>query len=285
MKIKLIAILMAALALTSVFAGASKDTTVAPAAPAAQAQPYTLEVGGSTSVGPLMALLSKEYSTNVKPNVTIHDNAGGSGPGINNAGSVFEIGMSSRELTPEEKGKGLKETMIATDGIAAIVNSANPVTNLTKDQILGIYTGTITDWSQVSGGAKSGPIAVVSREEGSGTRGAFEELVGFVGKMKAGVTEQNSTGAVLAAVAGNPDAIGYDSLGSVNNTVKALSVGGVAATVANVLNGSYGIARPFILLTATSGAKAVTAEGQAFIDWILSPAGQAIVKTSWIPVN
>jgi phosphate transport system substrate-binding protein len=189
--------------------------------------------------------------------------------------------MSSRELTPAEQGKGLKEVVVAIDGIAVILNKNNPVSNLSIEQIRDIYTGAITDWSQVSGGAMSGRIAVVSREEGSGTRGAFEELVGFQGKLLAGANESTSTGAIKAGIAQNPNAIGYISLGSVDDTIKAISVGDVAASTANVVNGSYKIARPFIVLTGSN----VHAETTAFIQWMLSTEGQAIVRRSWISVR
>jgi len=161
------------------------------------------------------------------------------------------------------------------------VNRSNPVTNLTVEQIRDIYTGTITDWRQVSGGALQGRIAVVSREEGSGTRGAFEELVGFQGKLLAGANESTSTGAIKAGIAQNPNAIGYISLGSVDDTIKAISVGGVAASTANVVNGSYKIARPFIVLTGSN----VRAESTAFVAWMLSASGQSIVNRSWISVR
>ena len=180
--------------------------------------------------------------------------------------------MSSRELTPSEQGRGLRAEIIAIDGIAVIVNSNNAATNLTVEQIRGIYTGQITNWNQVGG--RNATIAVVSREEGSGTRGAFEEIIGFSGKLLAGANQLTSTGAILANVAQNQDAIGYISLGSVNDTVKALSVGGTAATTANVVTGAYRVARPFIVLTGAN----VHPESKAFIDWILSPAGQAIVS-------
>jgi phosphate transport system substrate-binding protein len=283
MKIRLIAGLMGALVLGSVFAGGSKDnagTQSSGQGSAQSAAPYTIEVGGSTSVTPLMELLAADYQK-AKPNIKININATGSGDGIKNAGVLYQIGMSSRELTPAEQGQGLTETTIAIDGIAVIVNSANPVNNLTVEQIRDIYTGAVTDWSQVSGGAKRGAIAVVSREEGSGTRGAFEELVGFQGKLLKGANESTSTGAIKAGIAGNPDAIGYISLGSVDNTIKALPVGGVAANTANVINGSYKIARPFILLSGSN----IHAESRAFIDWVLGSAGQSIVKTSWISVK
>jgi phosphate transport system substrate-binding protein len=277
MKIRLISVLIGLLVLTGVFAGGSKDAApISSAAPA----PYTIEVGGSTSVTPLMELLAAEYQKS-KPHIKVNINGTGSGDGIRNAGVLYQIGMSSRELTPAEQGMGLKDTVIAIDGIAVIMNSGSPVDNLTIDQIRDIYTGAITDWSQISGGAKRGRIAVISREEGSGTRGAFEELVGFQGKLVAGANESTSTGAIKAGIAQNVDAIGYISLGSVDNTIKAVSVDGVAATNDNVKNGTFKIARPFIVLTGSN----VTAETTSFIDWMLSSEGQAIVARSWITVK
>lgn len=241
---------------------------------------YTIETGGSTSVAPLMELLAAEYQK-AHPGVKININGTGSGDGIKNAGVLYQIGMSSRELSPAEQGQGLAEEVIAIDGIAVIVNPANPVNGLSVEQIRNIYTGAITDWAQVSGGTKRGKIAVVSREEGSGTRGAFEEIVGFQGKLLRGANESTSTGAIKAGIAGNPDAIGYISLGSLDNSVKAVAVGGAEATTANVVNGSYKIARPFIVLFK----KGAQAEIKAFLDWILGPEGQAVVKKSWIPVK
>jgi len=273
MKIKLIAVLLGLFALTGAFAGGSQDS-------GAGSGPYTIEVGGSTSVTPLMELFAAEYQK-TKTNIKVNINGTGSGDGIKNAGTVYQIGMSSRELTPAEQGQGLKETIVAIDGIAVIMNKNSPVTTLTIAQIKDIYTGAITDWSQITGNAKRGKIAVISREEGSGTRGAFEELVGFQGKLLAGANESTSTGAIKAGVAQNPDAIGYISLGSVDNTVKAIAVNGVAATNDNVKKGTYKIARPFIVLTG----KNVRPESTAFIEWMLSPAGQAIVSKSWISVK
>ena len=276
MKRIIASILFGALVLASLFAGGEKDK--AQGSGTQTSAPYTIEVGGSTSVTPLMELLVAAYSK-IKPNIKVNINPTGSGDGIKNAGVLYQIGMSSRELTPAEIGQGLKEDTIAIDGIAVIVHSSNPVSNLTIDEIRDIYTGKITDWSQVSGGSKSGRIAVVSRESGSGTRGAFEELINFK-ELVAGAVESTSTGAIKAGIAQNQDAIGYISLGSLDNTVKALAVGGVAATNANVVNGSYKIARPFIVLS-----KGPHPESKAFLDWMLSTAGQAIVKTSWIPVK
>ena len=275
MKIKFIAILMGFVVLTGVFAGGNQD------APADKtAAPYTIEVGGSTSVTPLMELFAAEYQK-AKTNIKVNINGTGSGDGIKNAGVIYQIGMSSRELTPAEQGLGLKETIIAIDGIAVIMNKSSPVSNLTIAQIKDIYTGAITDWSQISGNVKRGKIAVISREEGSGTRGAFEELVGFQGKLLAGANESTSTGAIKASIAQNPEAIGYISLGSVDASVKAISVNGIAPTNENVKKGAYKIARPFIVLTG----KNVRPESAAFIDWMLSSAGQAIVSKSWITIK
>jgi phosphate transport system substrate-binding protein len=275
MKKIVIALLVVALVVPSVFVSCQKkDKAVAAAAP------YTIEAGGSTSVTPLMELFAAEYQKE-HSHIKVNINGTGSGDGINNAGKTYQIGMSSRELTPTEQGRGLNEVIVAIDGIAVVMNNSSPVSNLSIDEIKGIYTGAITDWSQVSGGTKTGRIAVNSREEGSGTRGAFEELVGFQGQLLAGANESTSTGAIKSGIAQNIDAIGYISLGSVDSTVKAISVGGVAASTDNVKNGSYRIARPFIVLTGAN----VHPETQAFIDWMLSPAGQAIVKTSWISIE
>ncbi|MCL2197074.1 MAG: phosphate ABC transporter substrate-binding protein [Treponema sp.] len=271
MKFKFIAVVAAIM----VLAGAcSKGST----SQAGTAQPYTIEVGGSTSVTPLMEMFAHEYAIK-KPNIKVNINGTGSGDGITNTGVTYQIGMSSRDLTPAEQGRGLRTEVVAIDGIAVIVNKNNEVSSLTIEQIRGIYTGAITDWSQV-GGAR-GTIAVISREEGSGTRGAFEELVGFQGKLRAGANESTSTGAIKAGIAQNPNAIGYISLGSVDDTTKSVSVGTVAASAANVVNGSYKIARPFIVLTGNN----LHAESAAFIQWMLSSEGQAIVRKSWIPVN
>jgi len=223
-------------------------------------------------------LFAAEYAK-VKPNIKVNINGTGSGDGITNAGVTYQIGMSSRELTPAEQGRGLNALTVAIDGIAVIINSNNPVSNLSIEQIRDIYTGAITNWSQVGG--VSAPIAVISREAGSGTRGAFEEIVGFQGRLLAGANESTSTGAIKAGIAQNPNAIGYISLGSVDNTIKALSVDGVAATSANVVNGTYKVARPFIVLTGNN----LHAESKLFVDWMFSSEGQAIVSRSWIPVR
>jgi phosphate transport system substrate-binding protein len=281
MKIFRIALVLVLAASIPLFAGGSKEGAAADSG-ASGAGPYTITVAGSTSVNPLMELLVADYGK-VRNNVKFNISATGSGDGIKAVpAETAEIGMSSRELSPTEIGTGIDVHLIAIDGIAVIVNKGNPLSNLTIDQIRNIYTGAVTDWGQIGGG-KSGRIAVVSREPGSGTRSAFEEIVKFQDKLVRGAIEFDGTGAVKAEVSRNVDAIGYISLGSVDESVKILNVEGVSATTANVVNQTYKIARPFLLLTKKG--RTLNAETQAFLDWILTPAGQNIVKTSWISVK
>ena len=270
----LIGLLLGAMSLAPLFANGTQDGD------SGKAQSYTIEVSGSTSVTPLMELLAAEYAKTT-PNIRVNINGTGSSDGIQAANQeTSEVGMSSRELKPEEKGYGLTELTIAIDGIAVIVHPQNPATNLTIEQLRDIYAGNITNWNQVGGPA--GKIAVISREPGSGTRGAFEEIIAFKDSLVLGATEFDGTGAVIAEVSRNTSAIGYISLGSVNNSIKPVAVEGVAASTANVVNGSYKIARPFILIYRSNKINSNTKQ---FFDWIMSPAGQAIVKTSWIAVR
>lgn len=242
---------------------------------------YTITVAGSTSVNPLMEQLIAGYAA-VQKDVVFSVSATGSGDGIKavSAGTA-EIGMSSRELTAAELGGGIDVHPIAIDGIAVIVNPENIVSGLGVEQIRDIYTGTIDNWEQI-GALNGGKIAVVSREPGSGTRGAFEEILKFQDQLVKGAIEFDGTGAIKAEVSRNKDAIGYISLGSVDKTVKALAVDGAAATNANVLGGSYKIARPFLLLTKQG--KPISSQCAEFLKWTLGPEGQAIVKTNWISV-
>lgn len=251
------------------------------------AKEQNITVNGSTSVQPLAEELAKAFKAN-NPNVTIDIQGGGSGVGIKSANDgVVDIGMSSRELKTEEKN--LKEFKIAIDGIAVIVNPANTVANLTMEQIQKIYTGEITDWSQIGG--KAGKITVVTREEGSGTRGAFIELTGVqmkngdknVDKTVATAITQGSTGAVMTTVASDPNAIGYASFGATEEStnVKMISVNDVQTTAENIYAGSYKISRPFLMLTKEEPAGAV----KEFIDFILSAAGQEVVGKHYLKAN
>ena len=273
------------LAVGFAYAGGGKDAESTQVVQVSSQQ-HIISVGGSTSVTPLMELFQADYEKN-HSNVKITISGTGSGDGIKGATEgTYEIGMSSRELTPAEIGAGLEPLVVAIDGIAAIVNNSSPIGSLTQDQIKNIYTGNITRWEQLGAAAngKTGGIAVISREPGSGTRGAFQELLGFADAEQASnAIIFDGTGAIKSAIAGNADAIGYISLGSVDSSIKALNVDGIAATNDNVKSGSYKIARPFILLTKRGvPLDPVT---KAFLDWTVSNAGQSIVRTSWISIN
>jgi len=226
-------------------------------------------VAGSTSVQPFAEVLAEEYMI-LHPDVTIDIQGGGSAAGIMAAQSgTADIGMSSRVLNDEEKSLWYIE--IAKDGLAVIVHSSNPIQNLTLNQVRDIYAATISDWSQL-GGPES-KIHVIAREDGSGTRAAFESLVMGETEITPRAIVQDSNGAVRQLVADDPNAIGFISLGLVNETVKALHLGGVAATRENVINGSYGLYRPFLFITQDEP----TGQTKQFIDFTLSAEGQKLL--------
>ncbi|MGE5553874.1 MAG: phosphate ABC transporter substrate-binding protein [Betaproteobacteria bacterium] len=237
----------------------------------------TLIIAGSTSVQPLAEVLAEEFMAK-HPRVRILVQGGGSSAGIAAAKSgAAQIGTSSRELKPEERG--LHAVQIALDGIAVIVHPSNPVTNLSLEQLRRIYAGEVRNWKEVGGPA--GEIMVVTREAGSGTRGAFEELV-MKGKAISGkAIVQGSTGAVRSSVAQARGAVGYVSLGALDGTVKTVSLDGVRPTGANVKKKVYKLARPFLFLTKS----APTGLSKAFIDFVLSKEGQQVVAEEFIPVK
>lgn len=277
------------LALTVVMAGALLTGCAAkPTDGTATPEQKTLTVSGSTSVQPLAEELAKKFNEK-HPEVKIDIQGGGSGVGIKSAtDGVVDIGMSSRELKKEETG--LKEVKIAVDGIAVIINPENKIADLTKEQIMQIYTGAITNWKEVGG--VDAAITVVSREEGSGTRGAFIELTGVevkegdnkVDKTVATAITQGSTGAVMTTVAQDPNAIGYASYGAAKDKtdVTMIKVGGVEITDANIYANTYVISRPFLFLTKAEPAGAA----KEFIDFILSAEGQDLVASkSYLKAN
>ncbi len=226
----------------------------------------TVNTDGSTSMADVMAVLQETFKE-VQPGVTVNYTGSGSSSGITNVlnGSV-DIGLSSRALTDEEKEQGAVENIVALDGVAIVVNPENTVSNLTVEQIAQIFSGEITNWSEVGG--PDAEIAVFGRESGSGTRGAFEEIVGVVDACVY-TNEYSSTGDMVGAVAGNPNAIGYASLSAVDESVVAVKVNGVTPSEATVKDGTYEIQRPFVMVTK-EGVELSDA-AQAFLDYATSP--------------
>ena len=233
----------------------------------------TVNTDGSTSMADVMAVL-KETFAEVQPGINVNYTGSGSGSGITNVlnGSV-DIGLSSRALKAEEEGQGAVAHVVALDGVAIVVNPENTVANLTVEQIAKIFSGEITNWSEV-GGADA-EIAVFGRESGSGTRGAFEEIVG-VEDACVYTNEYSSTGDMVGAVAGNPNAIGYASLSAVDESVIAVSVNGVAPSEATVKDGTYEIQRPFVMVTKEGTELSEAA--QAFLDFATSEAVGDLIK-------
>ena len=260
-------------------APAAPVTTEAPAAPAALTG--TVSTDGSTSMEKVIGALGEAFME-ANDQVTFTYNPTGSSSGIQAVQEGrCDIGLSSRALKDAEKASGLTETILAYDGIAVIVNPENTVEDLTLEQIAAIYTGEVTNWSEV-GGADA-EIVLIGREAGSGTRGGFEEIVDVEDACKYR-QELSSTGDVIATVAQNPGAIGYASLASVKDTVKAVKVAGVAPSEATVKDGSYAIQRPFVLATK-EGAQLGDA-AQAFFDYVTSAdAGEIIVAAGVVPAN
>ena len=241
----------------------------------------TVSTDGSTSMEKVIGALGESFE-NDNSGVTFTYNPTGSGSGIK---AVLEgrcdIGLSSRNLKDEEKADGLTETVLAYDGIAMIVHPENPVSDLTLEQIAAIYTGEITNWNEVGG--SDGEIVLIGREAGSGTRDGFESITGTEDACKYR-QELTSTGDVITTVAGNPNAIGYVSLASVKNSVKAISVGGVAPSEATIKDGSYAVQRPFVLVTKTDAELSETAK--KFFDYITSAdANEIIAAAGVVPAN
>ncbi len=242
----------------------------------------SVSTNGSTSMENVIGILSEQFMAD-HPGVTVTYDPTGSGTGIDAAkNGTTDIGLSSRALTEEEIAGGLVGTNVALDGIAIIVNAENPVADLTVEQIASIYTGEVADWSEVGGNA--GAIACIGREAGSGTRDGFESITGTEDACVLS-QELTSTGAVIEAVRSNPAAIGYASLSAVEGQdgIVALTVGGVACSEETVLDGSYEIQRPFVLVTGES--EELSPAAQAFYDYALSAdAADLIREAGAVPV-
>lgn len=237
----------------------------------------SVALNGSTSMEKVVGVLNEQFMAD-NSGVTVTYDATGSGAGIEAAASgSADIGLSSRALKDEEVSSGLVGTTLALDGIAVIVSADNQVEDLTVEQIGRIFAGELTDWSQVGG--QSGTISCIGREASSGTRDGFETITGTKDRCRLD-QELTSTGAVIEAVAGNPNAIGYASLSSVEGkeTVKAVTVGGVACTEETVLDGSYAIQRPFVLVTKEGAA--LSAQAQAWFDFAASAAAGDLIRAA-----
>lgn len=235
----------------------------------------TISMAGSTSMEKLANAVSESFMAKY-PNVTVTAEFTGSSAGIESllAGSV-DIGNASRALKDSEKESGAVENIVAIDGIAVVVDKENAVTELTKDQLTSIYKGETKNWSELGGSDEA--IVVVGREAGSGTRGAFEELL-EVEDACAYANELDSTGAVMAKVASTPGAIGYVSLDVVDDTVNACALDGVEATAENIKAGKYFLSRPFVM--ATKGEISEQSElVQALFDYLSSDEGKEVIST------
>ena len=259
---KTLAFVLTAVMSLSLLAGCGSKTTAPDNTNNDQPQQAALSgsvsTNGSTSMEKVIGALSEQFMA---------DNSGGSA----------DIGLASRALKDEEKAGGLTETVVALDGIAVIVNADSKVEDLSVEQIAKIFTGEITDWSEV--GDEAGKISCIGREAGSGTRDGFESITDTKDACKLD-QELTSTGGVIEAVAGNVNAIGYASLSAVEgkDTVKAVTVGSIACTEETVLDGSYAIQRPFVLVTKTDAPLSTAA--QAFFDYATSTAANDLIKAA-----
>ena len=235
----------------------------------------SISMVGSTSMEKFANALSEAFMEKY-PKVTVTAEFVGSGAGIEAVSNgTADIGNSSRNLKDEEKAKGVAENIVAIDGIAVVVDPANTVEDLTKDQLTSIYDGTVTNWKDVGG--NDAPIVVVGREAGSGTRGAFEELLKLEDACKYS-NELDSTGAVMAKVASTPGSIGYVSLDVLDDTVKALKLDGAEPTEENIKAGKYFLSRPFVMTTKGEISEQSDLV-KALFDFIYSDEGSELVKS------
>ena len=238
-----------------------------------------VNTNGSTSMEKVMQVLIEAYKEQ-QPNVTVNYTGSGSGAGVTSAiDGTADLGLASRALKSEEEEKGAQANIVALDGVAIVVNPDNAVDDLTADQIAQIFKGEITNWKDLGGADEE--IAVYGREAGSGTRGAFEELVGVEDACKY-LNEYSSTGDVIGNVASNPSAIGYASLSAVGDNVKAVKVNGVECSEATVQDGTYEIQRPFVMIT--KDGTQLSDAAQAFLDFAMSAdAASLIAQAGAVP--
>ena len=273
----------AAAALTACGGSASASASAAAgstASSAAAALSGNVAAGGSTSMKNVIAALTEGFAE-VEPGVTVSYDPTGSGAGITGAADkTLDIGLSSRALKDDEKAD-VEGTTIALDGIAIIVNNASKVEDLTVDQLKQMFTGEVTNWSEVGG--DDGEIVLIGREAGSGTRDGFESIVDVKDSCKY-AQELTATGAVISAVEANPLAIGYASLSAVGDTVKMVTVGGVECSEETVKDGSYEVQRPFVFVTNKSVT--LSEQAQAFFDFATSADAADLIRTAGaVPVN
>ena len=270
---KIIALILTALLALSLVACGSEsktDDTKTDDQPAALTG--TVSTDGSTSMEKVIGALSESFMAQ-NSGVTVNYNPTGSGSGITAVQEgTCDIGLSSRALKDEEKSAGLKETVLAYDGIAIIVHPDNPVSDLSVEQLAKLYTGEITNWKDVGG--NDAEAVLIGREAASGTRDGFESITGTKDKCQYR-QELTSTGDVITAVSQNPDAIGYASLASIKDSVKALNVDGVTPSEATVKDGSYKVQRPFVLVTMAG--KELSPAAQAFFDYAISSDAASII--------
>ena len=257
--------------LTTVFVIALAALTLAGCAKK-DTSPVTTD--GSTSMEKVIGTLGEAFTEKEGINVTYNPTGSGSGIQAVSEGRC-DIGLSSRALKDDEKASGLKETIVALDGIAIIVNPQNPVKDLSLEQIAKIYTGEITNWKDVGG--EDAEIVLIGREAGSGTRDGFESITETKDACQYR-QELTSTGDVITTVSQNPNAIGYASLAAIKDSVKALTVNGVAPTEATVKDGTYLVQRPFVLVTKEGAALSETA--QKFFDFATSADAASIISAA-----
>ena len=267
---KIITVLCAAVMALSLFAGCGQKAN-----DNGTTSGGTVSTDGSTSMEKVIGALGESFME-ANSGTTFTYNPTGSGSGIQAVSEGrCDIGLSSRALKDDEKASGLKETTLALDGIAIIVNPQNPVQDLTLEQIAKIYTGEITNWKDVGG--SDAEIVLIGREAGSGTRDGFESITETKDACQYR-QELTSTGDVITTVSQNPNAIGYASLAAIKDSVKALTVNGVAPTEATVKDGTYLVQRPFVLVTKEGAALSETA--QKFFDFATSADAASIISAA-----